>query len=192
MAKIEVFEFSETDKRTWWTLIVGGIVSVLFGFVAIIWPGITVGVLAILLAIFIGVYGVINIIRATHRFSQSFFSGILTLILGLIELGVSVYMLSQVGTGLDIAVLILVIAISFLARGVIGIVLAFDGGASSGTRWYNAILGILAIVVALVIVSWPAPATLVWIWVVGFFALVTGAMEISLGFMAKHSLEGKK
>lgn len=192
MAKIEVFEFSETDKLTWWTLIIGGLVSVLFGFVAIIWPGLTIGVLAILLAIFIGVYGVINIIRATHRFNHSFFSGILTLILGLIEIGVSVYMLSQVGTGLDIAVLVLVIAISFLARGVIGIVLAFDGAVSAGTRWYNAILGILAIIVALIIVWWPAPATLVWIWVVGFFALVTGAMEIALGFMARNALESKK
>ena len=30
-----------------------------------------------------------------------------------------------------------------------------------------------------------------WVWVVGFFALVSGAMEIALGFMAKEALESK-
>ena len=63
---VEVFEFDETSKKSWWTLVVGGVVSVLFGFVAMIWPGITVGVLALLLAVFLGVVGVLDIVRSEN------------------------------------------------------------------------------------------------------------------------------
>lgn len=187
MAKTEVYEFEEDDKRAWWTLVVGGIISVLFGFVAIIWPGITVGVLALLLAVYIGVDGVINIVRSVRKFGSSFFSGLLRLVLGLLEVGVSVYLLRHVGSGLAIATLALVIAISFIARGIVGIVLAFDSESSDGVRWFNAIIGALAILAGLVVVWYPGAATVAWVWVVGFFALVAGSMEIALGFMAKDA-----
>lgn len=192
MAKTEVFEFEEVDQRGWWTLVVGGILSVIFGFVAIIWPGLTVGVLALLLAVFIGVYGVLDIVRSFAQFSHGFFSGVLRLILGFLEVGVSVYLLSNVGSGLAIATLALVIAISFIVRGVFGVVLAFDSNASDGVRWVTGIMGALAILAGLVVIWYPGAATLVWVWVIGFFALVSGSMEIALGFAAKHASERKK
>ena len=192
MATTEVYEFEEDDKRTWWTLVVGGVISVMFGFVAMIWPGITVGVLALLLAVFIGVDGVINIIRSVRKFGTNFFSGVLRLVLGLLEVGVSVYLLRNVGSGLAIATLALLIALTFVTRGVIGIVLAFDSSVSGGVRWFNAIIGGLAVLAGLVVVWYPGAATLAWVWVVGFFALVSGAMEIALGFMAKGAQEDKK
>lgn len=192
MAKTEVYEFEEDDKRGWWTLVLGGVLSVLFGFVTIIWPHITVGVLALLLAVFIGVYGVSDIVRAVRRFGTDFFSAILRLLLGLLEVGVSVYLLRHVGSGLAIATLALVIAISFITRGVVAIVLAFDSNVGGGTRWLNAIIGALAIFAGLVVVWYPGAATLAWVWVLGFYALVAGAMEIALGFMAKDALDGRK
>lgn len=192
MATTQVFEFEEADRNGWWMLVVGGILSVIFGFVAIIWPGITVGVLALLLAVFIGVYGVMDIVRAVRLFGVNIFSGILRMLLGLLEIGVSVYLLRNVGSGLAIATLALVIAISFVTRGVIAIVLAFDGQASGGVRWFNAIMGALAILAGLVVVWYPGAATLAWVWVLGFFALVNGALEIALGFMAKDSSHGGK
>ena len=185
MAKTMVYKFEEDDQRAWWMFVVGGIISVIFGFVAMIWPGITVGVLALLLAVFVGVYGVIDIVRSVKKFEQSFFSGLLRLLLGLLEVGVSVYLLRHVGSGLAIATLALLIAISFITRGVIGIVLAFDAETSSGVRWFNAIIGGLAILAGLVVIWYPGAATLAWVWVIGFFALVNGAMEIALGFAAK-------
>lgn len=187
MAKTQVYAFEEDDKQAWWTLVVGGIVSVIFGFVAIIWPGLTVGVLALLLAVYIGVAGVVNVVRSVKKLESNLFSGLLRMLLGLLEVGVSVYLLRNFGSGLAIATLALVIAIAFIARGVVGVVLAFDSKASNGVRWFNAIVGALAIVAGLVVVWYPGAATLAWVWVVGFFALVTGAIEIALGFIAKDA-----
>jgi uncharacterized membrane protein HdeD (DUF308 family) len=187
---VEVFEFDETSKKSWWTLVVGGVVSVLFGFVAMIWPGITVGVLALLLAVFLGVVGVLDIVRSFRKFNHSFMSGFVSLLLGVLSVGVSVFLLSRVGSGLAVATLALLVAISFIVRGVLGMILAFDSSESSnGTRWMNGIVGALAIVAGLAIVWYPVEGTLVWVWVVGLFSIIAGAFEIALGFMAKDALE---
>lgn len=191
MAKTEVFQFEENEKNGWWIPVVSGVVSVIFGFVAMIWPGITVGVLALLLAVFIGVYGVADIVRSVRAFSTGFFNGILRLVLGLLEVGVSVFLLRNIGSGLAIATLALLIAISFITRGVLAIVLAFNADVSTGVRWFNVIIGGLSILAGLVVVWYPASATLAWVWVIGFFAIVTGAMEIALGFSAKDALNKK-
>ena len=188
----EVFEFDESSKNLWWTLIVGGLVSVLFGFVAMIWPGITVGVLALLLAVFLGIVGVIDIIKSLHKFKDGFLSGALALVLGLLEVGVSLFLLSHVGSGLAVLTLALLVAISFIVRGVVEIVLAFDSQSSTGTRWLNGIIGVLAVVAGLAIVWYPVAGTLAWVWIVGLLAIVTGAFEIGMGFMAKSALENKK
>lgn len=189
MAKTEVFEFEDHEKSAWWVLVLSGVLSVIFGFVAMIWPNITVGVLALLLAVFIGVLGVTDVIRSVRAFSNGFFSGLLRMLLGLLELGVSVFLLRHTGSGLAIATLALLIAISFITRGVIAIVLAFSADTSSGVRWFNVIMGGLAILAGMVVIWYPGAATLAWVWVVGFFAVVTGAMEIALGFSAKDALK---
>lgn len=191
MAKTEVFEFEEHEMTAWWVPVISGVLSVIFGFVAMIWPNITVGVLALLLAVFIGVLGVADIIRSVRAFSNGFFSGLLRMVLGLLEIGVSLYLLRNVGSGLAVATLALLIAISFITRGVIAIVLAFSAEVSSGVRWFNVIMGGLAILAGMVVVWYPGAATLAWVWVLGFFAIVTGAMEIALGFSAKDALKKK-
>lgn len=193
MAKTEeMYLFDEDTKNMWWVLVVGGLLSVIFGFVAIIWPGITVGVLALLLAVYIGVAGVFDIVNGIKRLGKNVFNAILTLLLGLLEVGVSVYLLSNVGSGLAIATLALLIAISFIVRGIFLIVLAFGDPDYRGTRWLNVVMGALAIIAGLVVIWWPGAATLAWVWVVGMFAIVAGALQIGLGFSAKEAYDKLK
>jgi uncharacterized membrane protein HdeD (DUF308 family) len=189
----EVFAFDDQTKNMWWVMVLSGVLSVIFGFVAIIWPGITIAVLALLLAVYIGINGVVDIVNGIRKFGASFLSASLTLLVGLLQLGVSVYLLRNVGSGLAIATLVLLIALSFIVRGVVGIVVAFSDPDYRATRWLNVVLGGLSILAGLVVVWYPGAATLAWVWVIGFFALVSGALQIGLGFTAKDHLDnGKK
>lgn len=189
----EVFAFDDQTKNMWWVLVLSGVLSVIFGFVAIIWPGITVAVLALLLAVYIGVNGVVDIVNGIRKFGAGFLAAALTLLLGLLQLGVSVFLLRNAGSGLAIATLVLLIALTFIVRGVVGIVVAFSDPDYRATRWLNVVMGGLSILAGLVVVWYPGAATLAWVWVVGFFALVSGALQIGLGFTAKDHLEkGKK
>lgn len=193
MAKTnDVYLFDEDTKNMWWVLVVGGLLSVIFGFVAIIWPGITVGVLALLLAVYIGVNGVIDIVNGIKRLGKNVFNAILTLLLGFLEVGVSVYLLSNIGSGLAVATLALLIALSFIVRGLFIIVLAFADPDYKATRWLNVVMGALAILAGLVVVWWPGAATLAWVWVIGMFAIVAGALQIGLGFSAKDAFKNDK
>jgi uncharacterized membrane protein HdeD (DUF308 family) len=191
MARKQVHVFEEDDKGIWWMFVLTGLVSVVFGFVSIIWPRLTVGVFALLIAVFIGINGVIDLSRSMRKMLHNLFSGTLRALLGLLEIGVAVYLLRHVGSNIAIATLALFIAISFVTRGIVGIVLAYDAKISSSVRMYHFITGGLAVLAGLVVAWYPGPATLAWVWVVGFFALVSGAMEITIGYMIKESLESK-
>ena len=80
----EVFVFDEQTKNMWWVLVLTGVLSVIFGFVAIIWPSITIGVLALLLAVYIGIYGVVDIVSGIKKFSSGFLPAALTTVVGLL------------------------------------------------------------------------------------------------------------
>lgn len=189
----EIYAFDEQTKSMWWVLVVTGLLSVIFGFVAIIWPGLTIGVLALLFAVWLGVSGVVDIVNGIRRFTSGVLAAMLMLLIGILQLGVSVYLLRNVGSGLAVATLVLLIALSFIVRGVVGIVISFADPDYRATRWLNVVMGGLSILAGLVIVWYPQAATLAWVWVVGLFALVSGALQIGLGFTAKeHHEKGKK
>jgi uncharacterized membrane protein HdeD (DUF308 family) len=193
MSKSEdLYLFDEDTKNMWWVLVVGGLLSVIFGFVAIIWPAITVGVLALLLAVYIGVNGVFDIVSGIKKLSTNVLNAVLVLVLGLLQVGVSVYLLSNVGSGLAIATLILLIAISFIVRGILLIVMSFADPDYKATRWLNVVMGALSVLAGLVVVWWPGASTLAWVWVIGMFAIVTGALQIGLGFSARDALNKAK
>lgn len=188
----DIFLFDEDTKNMWWVLVVGGLITVLFGFVAIIWPGITVGVLALLLAVYIGINGVFDIVHGIKALGKNILKAALTLLLGFLGVGVSVYLLSNIGSGLAIATLALLIAISFIVRGVFMIVLAFADPDYKATRWLNVAMGGLSLLAGLTVVWWPGAATLAWVWVIGAYAIVAGAMQIGLGFSAKEANDKTK
>ena len=71
MASKQVYVFEEDDKSVWWMFVLAGLVSVVFGFVAVIWPHLTVGVLALLLAVFIGINGVVDLSRSMRKMVHS-------------------------------------------------------------------------------------------------------------------------
>lgn len=188
----DLYLFDEDTKNMWWVLVVGGLLSVIFGFVAIIWPAITVGVLALLLAVYIGINGVFDIVSGIKKLTTNVLNAVLVLILGVLQVGVSVYLLSNVGSGLAITTLILLIAISFIVRGVLLIVMSFADPDYKATRWLNVVMGAFSILAGLVVVWWPGAATLAWVWVIGMFAIVTGALQIGLGFTARDALNKSK
>lgn len=183
--EVDILEFDQDTKNLWWVFVVTGVLSVIFGFVAIIWPGITIGVLALLFAVFVGINGVSDIVSGVRKLKKSAFAGILTLLLGLLGLGISVFLLANVGSGLAVATLVLVIALTFIIRGVFTVVLSFSEPDLKSSRWFGLFFGALSVLAGLVIAWYPEAATLAWVWVVGFFALVSGAFQIAVGLTAK-------
>lgn len=176
-------------RSEWWVLILRGFAAILFGFAALIWPGITLGVLVLLVALIVGVLGVADIITGVRWLIKTKWNGFMWLVLGFLEIGVAVFFLRRIGTGIAVLTFVLLLSLALIVRGLVSLVEAFDRKVATATRWLSIIMGLLAIVAGVVITVYPDRATLAFVWVLGLYALIIGAMEIALGLMAKEVVE---
>lgn len=111
----------EADGTVWWTMVMLGLLSLAAGVIAITWPGLTIWVLATLIAAWAIVRGAFEIyaaIRLRHEIEDEWilgFSGFMSILFGLL-------IMWRPGAGL-IAIAILVGAY-MMALGIFGVALA--------------------------------------------------------------------
>jgi uncharacterized membrane protein HdeD (DUF308 family) len=163
-------------NEVWWLLLLRGIALMLFGVIAVLWPGLTLLALATAFAAFLLIVGVIDIItsiRAQGRRSLWF----LTLILGLAEIGLGVFLLK---TGLVLATFIALVGFAILIIGVIEIIAAFEPGEDAGRRFLLIIAGALGIIAGFVVLRYPASGSLAFTWVLGVWGLIVGAIQVAM------------
>lgn len=173
----------------WWILLLEGLFLLLFGFVAIGWPGLTVVTLVFAFAIYILLSGVLNIVHSivgTKNHGYWF----LTLIMGIIEVAVGVYALNN--PGLTIAVLVLLIGFTFIVRGVLGIVSAFSPMYKDTHKLLLIVVGVLSVLAGIIILRYPLVGTLAFTWVIGVYALIAGAIMVALSISVKEVTHSKR
>jgi uncharacterized membrane protein HdeD (DUF308 family) len=79
-------------RQYWWLLLVRGVVAVLFGIMALAWPGMTVLALVFVFAVYAFLDGVAAIAmgmserRAGHRWGWSVFTGVVSILAGVVAI----------------------------------------------------------------------------------------------------------
>src|SRR3954466_1449264 len=141
--------FSEVPQiaRNWWMFVLLGLVCVVTGIAAIVWPDITLLALGIIFGIYLLVAAVIEIIDAI--FGPPGGRGI-SAILGVVALIAGVICIRRPGESL--LAVVIVVGVYLVAEGVIRIVRAFG---SEGLRWLGVALGALDVVIGGIILAWP-------------------------------------
>jgi len=171
-----------TGLEKWWTYLVRGILAILFGIIALVWPTATVLVLIILFGCYALVEGLFvfgfSIARASK--GDKFFAAML---LGLLGVLVGIVVLARPGVA-SLAVL-WVIAFWLLIRGFLMIVSAFEMMASGGVKALVGISGALAVILGILMFIFPISGIFGIILVVGIYALVAGLVLIYVSFKAR-------
>ena len=181
------YGLSSIAKQLWGLGIGFGVVSILFGILALFWPGLTVGLLVILFSIFILIWGVIGIIVSIASTSTDKFWW-LELIFSILAIGLAVYLLRN--PVVAALIWIFTIGLTFLVRGVVDILEGlFDGNRTRGERVLAFILGALGIVAGIITLLYPISAGLAVVWIIGLYALLYGSLLIAFSFRAKAELE---
>lgn len=181
------YGLSSIAKQLWGLGIGFGVVSILFGILALFWPGLTVGLLVILFSIFILIWGVIGIIVSISSTSTDKFWW-LELIFSILAIGLAVYLLRN--PVVAAMIWIFSIGLTFLVRGVVDILEGlFDGNRTGGDRVLAFILGALGIVAGIITLLYPVSAGLAVVWIIGLYALLYGSLLIAFSFRAKAELE---
>ena len=162
--------------RHWGLVLALGITSIIVGIIALVWPGKTIVVVAILLAAWLIVSGIFQVIRGFSRGLSGgmrallFISGALSLILGLIAIS---------GVWRSVEILAIFIGIGFLFR---GFGLLFESADHSQGRGWNIFGGILMLIGGFVVLVWPGISLVTLAWVIGIWLIVGGIFEIIAAF----------
>jgi uncharacterized membrane protein HdeD (DUF308 family) len=160
----------------WGVVLFLGITSIIIGIIAMVWPAATIVVIAILLAIWLIVTGIFQIIRGFgHGLSGGmrallFIGGGLSLILGLIAIG---------GAFRAVEILAIFIGIAFLFRGFGSLFMAAEQ--KEGRGW-NIFGGIIMLIGGFVVLLWPGISLVTLAWVTGIWLIVSGIFEVIAAF----------
>lgn len=170
----------------WWALTLRGVAAVLFGIAAVFWPGITLVTLVYLFSAFILVSGVVEVVHGIGAITRKG-TWFLTLLLGVLQIGVGVYLLRH--PLVSFATLILLIGFTLIVRGVIEGVAAFSDDMSVTMRTLVMIGAIISVLAGIVVLFQPAAGGVAFVWILGLYALVTGPLLIALSLDAKRMLD---
>ena len=170
--------------RNWWLFVLLGLICLVTGILAIVWPGITLLTLGIIAGIYLLIAAVMEIIDAIVGDPGG---RALSAILGIVSLIAGLVFIRRPGESL--LAIVIVAGIFLVAEGVIRIVRAF---ASTGARWWGVAIGAVDAIVGIIILAWP-DIGLVTLAV--FFAvtmIIRGIFAIVLGFKlrsVRHAVE---
>lgn len=180
-----------TDTRPadmWWLGVIYGIVTLIFGIAALFWPGLTLVTLVYIFSAYILVWGVIEIVRSLTNMNGAFGSWWLTLIFGVLCVGVGVYLVRHPAVSFE--TFILLIGFTFVVRGIFDIVGALFDGDTATSKTLSIIGGILGLIVGVIILRQPVAGGVAFVWLIGFYALLFGPLTIALSLdVHKHGGE---
>lgn len=169
----------EVLGRHWWVVLIRGIVAVLFGLMAIIWPGLTLGALLILIgAYFIvdGIFTGIAAVRAIQRGQQWWVLALEAVV------SIAAGLIAWIWPGLTALALVYVIAAWAIITGVFEIVAAIRLRQEITNEWLLILSGALSVLFGIVIAIFPRSGALGVIWIIGVYAIAFGVLLILLSF----------
>ncbi len=178
---------SDNTAVYWWALTLRGVAAIMFGAAAVFWPGLTLVTLVYLISAFVLVAGLINVVEGVVSIGQHR-AWALTLFLGLLQVGVGVYLLRH--PQVTFATFILVAGLMFIARGILEVVVALaEDGVSATGRMLTIVAGIFAFLVGVLLLFQPVASGVAFVWILGLYALVTGPIMIAVSLDVKKALE---
>jgi uncharacterized membrane protein HdeD (DUF308 family) len=175
-------------NEMWWLLMLRAIALLLFGVVATVWPGLTLLVLATAFAVYLLVAGVVDIIggiRGIGNRSMWF----LTMLLGLAEIGVAIYLFKH---NLVLGTFIAVLGLSLVVFGILEVISAFEPGEDGGRRFLLIIGGLLSFIAGVITLRYPASSGLTFVWILGVWGLIAGCVQVAMCLSLRsqmHKLE---
>jgi uncharacterized membrane protein HdeD (DUF308 family) len=166
--------------RSWWVVLVWGLVTLVAGIGTIVWPGRTILVIAVLVGIQFFVSGVVRLIGAFALEGEGHRAW--DVIVGLGSVVVGILCLKDVFQ--TIAALTLIIGIMWVVQGVAEFFVGVAG--LTRHRGLTILMGILGFVAGVVVLTYPITSVLALAWVLGVWLTAYGIMQIAAAFAVRR------
>jgi uncharacterized membrane protein HdeD (DUF308 family) len=164
-------------KRAWGLVVLRGVMALLFGLFALVWPGVT----ALALAVLFGVYALadgIGLLVDAFRNPDRSHRGMR--ILGGV-LGIAAGVIAIVWPGITAAALAILVGAWALVTGIAEIAAAIRLRKQIQGELLLGLAGLVSAIFGLLVLLWPALGAAAIASIIGIFALIYGVVLIALG-----------
>jgi uncharacterized membrane protein HdeD (DUF308 family) len=167
--------------NSWQATVILGLVTIVFGVIVTTHPNGSLRVLAVLVGIALIVSGIFHLIRAADRKAEHrLWLGIA----GLLLVAIGVVLIRHLH--LTLALIGLLVGVSWIVQGAAGLMSAFSGP-REGAAWW-AVFGSVSLIAGIVVTASPLSSVTVLAVLVGIWLLVIGLFEIVAALILQHEL----
>lgn len=171
-----------TVVSSWRTMLFLGALTVILGLVVTFHPSTSLNVIAVLLGILMILSGIFQLIRV---FDKAEPHRVWLGITGLLFVVIGVILIRHLH--LTVAIVGLIIGITWIIQGLTALIAGFSGGSRAGNGWWI-FFGIVSLIAGIVVVSTPVSAVTVLAVLVGIWFIVMGLFEIVAAFIIRRAV----
>lgn len=173
-------------SRAWWLVALRGVIGIVFGIVALVWPGITLLSLVLVVGAYLFIDGVFALAQAV-RFRHERERWPMLLVEGV--LGIAVGVVSFLAPGITALAWLYTLAAWAIITGVLEIVAAIRLRKIIQGEWLLGLTGVASIILGIALAALPAAGLIAWVWVIGIYSIVFGAALLALAFRLRSIAE---
>lgn len=176
----------ETLSRHWWAVALRGVAALLFGVLALVWPGITVVALVLVFGAYALVDGAFTAATAFGDRAGGRTRGDHAWLFARGAAGILTGVIAVVWPGITAVALLWVIAVWAMVTGALEMVAAFQLRKQMRHEWMLALSGALSVLFGLLLVVWPAAGVLTLVGLIGIAAIAFGVTLLMLGLRLRQ------
>lgn len=173
-----------TLTRNWWVFIVRGIAAIIFGIAAFVWPDATLVALVWIFGAYLLVDGVASIASLITGNPVARRNGWPVLLSGILSIGLGVA--SFVATDTMALSLLFIVAFWAIVVGTLQIVGAIYLRREIEGEIWLVLNGIVTVIFGVLLIAFPAGGLLSLVWLVAFWAIVSGVMNLRFAFRLRE------
>jgi uncharacterized membrane protein HdeD (DUF308 family) len=166
-------------ERNWWAVALRGLVAVLFGLAAWIWPDVTLRVLVVLFGAYVLVDGIFALVMAL-RTSERSTRWTALLIEGI--LGIAAGVVTLIWPNITALVLLVIIAAWAIITGALEIAAAIRLRREIRDEWLLGLSGAASVLFGTILIVRPDVGAVAVTWLIGLYAILFGVLLLALAF----------
>jgi uncharacterized membrane protein HdeD (DUF308 family) len=176
----------QTLSRNWWALALRGVIAILFGVLALIWPGLTLWALVLLFGAYAFVDGIFSLVSA-FRGRRPDVPWWWLLLEGIAGIGAGI--IAFLWPGMTAFALVYLIAAWAVVTGIFEIVTAIRLRKEIEGEWLLVVSGVLSVLFGITVFFWPGAGALAIVWLIGAYAILFGVLMVILAFRVRNLAE---
>jgi|SRR5690606_19279077 uncharacterized membrane protein HdeD (DUF308 family) len=170
-------------QQNWWVLVLRGLLSIVFGILVLVWPGIALESLILLVAAYFLIDGVVEIITFIQRraVNPQWLWGVLEGVVSVLA-GIGAFLFP----GITALILLYLIAVYAIMTGVLQLIAAWQLRKEIEGEIWLGLGGLLSVIAGILLILFPGTGALAVLGIIAAYAILFGIILIVLGFRLRN------